>query len=836
MPTPQSASQITQNILNQLYVLDPSISAEEGTPERNIIETVAQVIAAAQVDLSVLAQQNNISALTGASLDSYASTLGFARQQATASTGIILFSVNAANTVDTVIPQGTQVAAPATNPSLPNITFVTTQTVTLAAGTTSVSAPAQCSIPGSIGNVAANTITVFGNLQSIIGITNITNPNAFTGGNDVETDAQLQTRLNNSLFRNMAGTESQFMALALTGTGVSKVVVLGPISRYQEYVQVPYVDDTTQNTNGGTDYNYDPSPVNFLHKRTTAASTIPYSKYTYNINYFLTDGTATQTSNYFIPNVDYVFNRYAINPTSSPRAQLTSAVAAHQPNVTILNPYDPVNNTTGNPALSQGNILLLEHQYISEHSRNDIPSGVMNAIDIYTDGSNPQTVTSQEVFPPSGNAIQNTNPNSWTYQSVRSVSDGVLNQTTTVTSATANFTSADVGKPISATGIPFGSTIVTVSNSTTVIISSPATVTSTGVSITIADSVSFIRNLTGDRCRITNYILPLFWQPVLDVPQTIRIGNSNEGNTIYTMYKANYVSYNSDGSINQYYYDSALTMPANYFACTEVTGYGGTIRARNGIEFRSNVNAYAPGDTTNPTGPVTTAAGFTGEQFTCTYTYDANVAALQAIMEQNKQVTTDVLVHRAQTNYYELYLTVMYTPGSTQSVVNASILAAVSAYFSKQYFGATIQLSDILSTVANVPGVDNVRWTADVLPSGSKSWRASTTYTVGTYIRPSVDNGHIYVVTAASGDVGTTEPTWPTTPQSVVTLNNYTYQEVAARHRVQQVGQTGAPLVNGYQFYDYDFYLQDNQLPASPSANAAEIRPRSQATWVSILN
>ncbi len=38
----------------------------------------------------------------------------------------------------------------------------------------------------------------------------------------------------------------------------------------------------------------------------------------------------------------------------------------------------------------------------------------------------------------------------------RSVSDGVLNTTTTVTSATAAFTAADVGKSISATGIPAG--------------------------------------------------------------------------------------------------------------------------------------------------------------------------------------------------------------------------------------------------------------------------------------------------------------------------------------------------------------------------------------------
>lgn len=72
----------------------------------------------------------------------------------------------------------------------------------------------------------------------------------------------------------------------------------------------------------------------------------------------------------------------------------------------------------------------------------------------------------------------------------RSVADGVLNSTTTVTSATAAFTSADVGASISGTGIPGGATITTVNSGTSVTISAAATATNTGVTLTITQTTS----------------------------------------------------------------------------------------------------------------------------------------------------------------------------------------------------------------------------------------------------------------------------------------------------------------------------------------------------------
>ena len=65
--------------------------------------------------------------------------------------------------------------------------------------------------------------------------------------------------------------------------------------------------------------------------------------------------------------------------------------------------------------------------------------------------------------------------------------DGVSNSTTTYTSATAAFVAADVGKSITGTDIPVGTTIASLTNGTTIVLSQAATGTHTGNSFYIND-------------------------------------------------------------------------------------------------------------------------------------------------------------------------------------------------------------------------------------------------------------------------------------------------------------------------------------------------------------
>ena len=71
-------------------------------------------------------------------------------------------------------------------------------------------------------------------------------------------------------------------------------------------------------------------------------------------------------------------------------------------------------------------------------------------------------------------------------RNTRSVADGkTTNGSATITSATAAFTSSDVGNPISGGNIPAGTTILSRTNATTVVLSKNATATGTGKLFTI---------------------------------------------------------------------------------------------------------------------------------------------------------------------------------------------------------------------------------------------------------------------------------------------------------------------------------------------------------------
>ena len=72
----------------------------------------------------------------------------------------------------------------------------------------------------------------------------------------------------------------------------------------------------------------------------------------------------------------------------------------------------------------------------------------------------------------------------------RTVTDGVLNETTTLTSASAAFTLSDVGRLVTGTGIPAGTTIASRVDATEVVMSQAATATASGVTVLIGNTVS----------------------------------------------------------------------------------------------------------------------------------------------------------------------------------------------------------------------------------------------------------------------------------------------------------------------------------------------------------
>jgi hypothetical protein len=619
--------QFSLQMLAQLRVLDPSVSGEVGTPERKMIDTVGQNLADNQIDLDALSNSLNVDTKYGATLDRFLNIFGFSRQKATYATGFVVFSRASPANVDIRIPAGTQLQAAL--PAIPNlgqdypiqVQFLTQFDTILPTGSTETSqVPIQAAVAGVYGNVAANYInqilsTTTG--TTVYGVTAVTNEAATSGGKNAEDDDEFKVRFKNTVFRNLAGTQDQYMALAIATAFTTRANVVGPASSYREYIQVPSADDTASG-GGGNAGEY-----------SSALSTLPYAKYVFKTEQptFISSRDIGPDMVFFRQDSDYRINLTATEKNRGDAKRLftagtgpdpTGAAVANNPSITFMNVYTGTNADV--TAVRPGDLMLLEYSYMSAASRNDISLGITNAVDVYIDGGNDTQGSTVVTRPTTANAFL-TDPNSkFYYENYRRV-----------------------GSPEK-------------------------------------------RPLLG------NVLMPLFWQPSYDVPDQIVVNT------------------------NTYFKN------VHYWAVEDVSTLAGTVRARNGIEWSTKAKGKLAGD------PLGDPSNYTGQIITDGtgdptggmpveidgYTYDKNIVDLQAALVGSKQITTDVLAHRAKMRYFKLDVTTMYTGGASISDVNSVLSTSLQTYFRGLYFGAPVQLSDLLQIIHDTPGIDNVRWTADI--------------------------------------------------------------------------------------------------------------------------
>lgn len=606
-------NQLAQQMVAQLRSLDPSVSAEVGTPERKIIDTFALMIAQTQVSSNLLSGSLDISSKYGSDLDTYVGMFGFGRQSGAYATGFVTFGRPTPSPYPITIPNGTQVQGTVVDSSgnASTVTFQTSSAVTLPTGSLNVIAPIQALIPGQTGNVAAGIINSFGNIGTPpMGITSVTNALPTTNGEDQESDSELQVRFANTVFRNVSGTYAQYLALAVATQFSTKANVIGPISRYTEYIQVPSVDDASIESPYG-------SGNGVSGQYTTALSNNPYAQYIYtDLPYYVSNGSLGNGTIFYRQDTDFVLNAPPLNVGDTYREYQAGVGpnpvnTPNSPNLTLYSVYTGTDSTV--QLITPGQVVLMEYAYMSAESRNDPVRNITNCVDVYVNGSNPTTADCVVTPPVAGQNLFNGNPaDKFYYLNYRRL-----------------------GQPDT----------------------TPA---------------------------LGNIFTPLFFQPVIGLPASIVVGN-------YTYY-----------------------LGTHYYCVVDVSLIGNTVRARNGIEWNpSQAGAQASDPQGGPyTGPPVTTTGATS--FTVSgYTYDANIMDLQTALEGSKQVTTDVLAHACTTRYFKLQITVVYSPGQAASSVNPAISAAVGNYFNSAYFGTIIQLSDLISVIRQVSGVQNVRWTND---------------------------------------------------------------------------------------------------------------------------
>lgn len=892
-------------MVQQLQLLDPTVSAFVGTPERKLIDTVASALANASIDLSALSNALNYNGKVGSDLDAFVGLFGFARQQGTYAIGTITFSASPVAAFAIPISYGTQILG--INNGTP-VVFDVVSGNSLAAGAVSIDLPIRCEVSGSIGAMAANTITQFVGNTSIIGITGITNAVATVSGNDAETDTALKARFQNQVFRNVSGTSDQYLATALLTAYVTKANCIGPISRYQEYIQVPYVDDSQFESVGdgtGTQVSLPGGPPGNPGRPgtwTTALSTIPYSKYIWtDVAYFVSDGNG----NFYQPTIDYTLNTLASiknhgdayrlytaelqNQIASPTGlgviavggggveafagggtfywMVTAYTASGETNVpsevtttvtaagSAILTWNPVLDAIGyriyrstasdgeltSPALvgiifSADTLTFTDLGYTAVVGA--VPSAGLggNTATINTDQPNPlaspyqPNVSFLNVYTGADGTVQAARPG-----------DVVLLEHTYTSSESRNDVTRNVTNCVDI--------YVAGENPTT------ATAT-TGVPLVGANlfNLNPISALYTENYRrvgepehrpvIGNLFTPVFWSPLVSLPPTITAGG-------YTYY-----------------------LGVHYYAVQEVDSIGGTVRARDGIEWNLSIPAGSPPDDSTPAPSITLNPG--PSVLVDGYQYDKNIVDLQTALEGVKQTTTDVLAHQAITQYYKLDITVMYAAGTSASGVNSSIQDALGTYLEGQYFGSTIQMSTLLNVIHNVSGVTNVRWTRDVdstvdrivvcdnngnplrtmqidrqFAGGLSTAETQLGYFVGgpvggtfTLSLGDVTTGPIgyspsvpfmifemnLALSAAAIDVTVTSGSGTTSDPFI-----FTYGEDGFQANVLTCNPT---LVGGPYSINNDFFLLDSQLPSLPdgqipgdSLPGLIARPRAQDTW-----
>lgn len=208
---------MTKNAIREAILshMGADISKIEGSFAADMAAAVSVEMAKIYATIDYAMQTFLLQTNEGEYLDLRAAEYGITRKPGTKAT----VEITASGTDGAVIPAGTRVVA------ADGLVFVTDAAATILSGTATIAATADQ--VGSAYNAAAGTLTQL--FQNIVGVEDITNTAAATGGSDSETDEALRERV---LFRLRAPATSgnayhyQQWALDVAGVGAAKVLPL----------------------------------------------------------------------------------------------------------------------------------------------------------------------------------------------------------------------------------------------------------------------------------------------------------------------------------------------------------------------------------------------------------------------------------------------------------------------------------------------------------------------------------------------------------------------------------------------------------------------------------
>lgn len=197
--------------INERLTIDANLL--EGGFSQDIIGSVAYELANIyDTEINNITDRVFVETATGSDLDKVGADYGVARRQSSASIVFLEITGVQGATVNQNIKA-----------TYNNLVF-TVQEYKVIGSSGSVTVKAQCDMAGSIGNVAANTITEFVGTYS--GLTSVNNPLPAYDGFDTETDSDYRARIKLYLAEDAVNcNEAQYKLWALEVTGVKTAVI-----------------------------------------------------------------------------------------------------------------------------------------------------------------------------------------------------------------------------------------------------------------------------------------------------------------------------------------------------------------------------------------------------------------------------------------------------------------------------------------------------------------------------------------------------------------------------------------------------------------------------------
>lgn len=681
MATP---AEIADRMVRQLSITEPELDTSPGTPIRKILDTVAEAAAELTVDAFMATYQYDIDTREGADLDAFAALFGFFRLQAQRSGGYILLQRTTPAPESILIPPGSQASTGGTSPVLVR----TLVPALFPKGNVVLEVPVEAIVGGSQGDLAAGAITRW--LTPIEGITSITNPSPLTGGADVETDAQFRDRIKRTIFRNLAGTKDMYLGLALGQKDTSYAEVYGPYERWIERIEIV----------GGVGAPSIATPPGAV-------------SYTVSVDAGGTISTIVPGIPNRINNGDYV---YITGMTGTGNgAAFNGFKRVNQ--VLGVRSFKVSNIDTGAVVAGTGNTGTGTMIIINRMAAAG-PMGYAFGIDIDQNNIFPKTMYSVDF---------SAAPPRITVLDTDTIPDGVYE---------FSFIYATQGSR----NTPF---------KTTGVISDRIDVWLDGETVEQADVVavldgnnildwtssgyplgSYLRR-NGQRPAQSSMILPLPLAPIVSVPSSISLGSQvyTEGTDYHVIDRVEHDLIGSMESVSGIEFvtpDASATIASGTNATPVVltTSAPHTFKVGQRVRVegysRASVNGdwyiTAVGASTITLGgstiPGGTGSGGTVRMFhpvSISYPFNRAPLEVQRDIEEWRLAGTDVLVHKARLLPLKFFFAVILNPGFTTTSVQSSIESALAPLLRSVGIGGILQISDVLSTVSQVSGIDSVR-------------------------------------------------------------------------------------------------------------------------------